>query len=151
MISFLFFVFLWCSCWGPPRAFAQDCWVGTNNNQSVSGYPPAETPCLNQPGFVCQLEQTRPQGYYNLLCVTDAVCQAVLGDYDANPSLSPYTRVICCSTNLCNSYPGQPGTLSSSAGQKKEPDWTLRLSFLLLSEIFYQLLCHVTVSVNRVK
>jgi hypothetical protein len=112
MRSFFLF-FLSCLCCGFRTAFAQDCWVGTNNNQSASGYPPQETACLNQPGFVCQLEQTKPQGYYNLLCTNDATCQAVLSDFNNDPGLSPYTQVICCSTNLCNSYPGQPGTLSS--------------------------------------
>lgn len=89
---------------------SQNCWVGTSNNDSTSGYPPTSTTC-DQPDFVCQLEQTLPDNYYTLLCSKNTVCQAALSDMETNPG-TLYTNVICCHNDLCNSYPGQPDTSS---------------------------------------
>lgn len=97
---------------------SQNCWVGTSDNTSITGYPPVSETC-DQSGFVCQLEKTKPNGYYILLCSTSAVCQAILNDMTSNPSGSIDTEVICCNNDNCNYYPGQAGTPGSSGNTER--------------------------------
>jgi hypothetical protein len=97
-----------------PVQGAQSCWYGFSN-ATYGQYPPTEQVC-DQVGFECQLSKLVPYGTYEMVCVDTAVCQAILINFNANPNESGYESVLCCDTNLCNYYPGQPGTPAASKG-----------------------------------
>jgi hypothetical protein len=91
----------------------RDCWVGSSSNTSMY-YPPTDTLC-DVSTLVCQLGKTKPDGVYSLLCADATACQLELTNLNANPDASIYTELICCDTELCNAYPGQPNVSSGNA------------------------------------
>eukprot|EP01127_Copromyxa_protea_P010253 TRINITY_DN2487_c0_g1_i1.p1 TRINITY_DN2487_c0_g1~~TRINITY_DN2487_c0_g1_i1.p1 ORF type:complete len:144 (-),score=32.06 TRINITY_DN2487_c0_g1_i1:45-476(-) len=87
-----------------PEEVGLQCWDGVSTTQSYQ-YPPLAIVC---PGAtdVCRLMKSTEYDFWILSCTPEHVCKQDLErEQAANPA---YVGVVCCTDDLCNSWPGQP-------------------------------------------
>lgn len=82
----------------------KNCWSGSNN-PSAFNYPPRMVPC-NGVNLVCQRNHENETNIYEMLCATIEYCVSEYQSSDLNQSI--WSEILCCFTDSCNVYPGQP-------------------------------------------
>lgn len=85
------------------NAVSLDCWEGASSTKSIN-YPPEVVTC--DTNSICRRDKYSIDDFYYMSCSTPIGCQIAQKDV-GNTATSLYSEVICCTTNLCNSYPGQ--------------------------------------------